>query len=403
MMVMHLLLRIAAESSNTFVQVVPESTPSGAMHILTSVIDFLLDWRWVLIFAPALIVLHQMYYLLLVRSQQLTSGFIVDEQRIRAKSVELDQANQQMIVTWTNQFSWPSLVRRFAFCAIFVTFACAWAFLGASSANAISRVEATTSVSIVAAQTYATFGAFTFILLLLGRRAVNRDVTPGIVIWCGVSMLVGPLLGNVVARFFLPAKAGENEMAFVSVSFIAGFAPRSILTALGDIAERFLVKNGKTAGVAPRILPLSQIRGITLDVEERLAEEGVYDVTNLAYANVLALMNNTPFKRRQLIAWIDEAMLQIVLPDSWQSLERAGITGAIDLAWCRYGDGEISKLADATNIEADTLQSIAWRLSEDRQVLVIWALYQSDEGGDVDAELERMKRRREENDKNKEQ
>jgi hypothetical protein len=35
---------------------------------------------------------------------------------------------------------------------------------------------------------------------------------------------------------------------------------------------------------------------------------------------------------RQIISWIDEAILVVTLPRSWQALEEEGVTGAIDLA-----------------------------------------------------------------------
>jgi hypothetical protein len=55
--------------------------------------------------------------------------------------------------------------------------------------------------------------------------------------------------------------------------------------------------------------------------EERLIEEGVTDVANLANANPYRLRRNTRFDKRQFISWIDEALLMTYLPNAWLALE----------------------------------------------------------------------------------
>jgi len=92
---------------------------------------------------------------------------------------------------------------------------------------------------------------------------------------------------------------------------------------------------------------------------------------------------------RQILSWIDEAILIVTLPRSWEALEEEGITGAIDLAW--YYDEvvdletgqvrtpipeEIVFLATKAKLDRpQNLVSTIQRLSEDSQVQYIWALY----------------------------
>lgn len=337
-----------------------------------------LDWRWVMILAPAMIIINYMAYLVYERRRQFPENVQFMDNLSASLRTQLVQTTQDARASWNAEFYLSRILNSLGVPLLFVTFACMWAMHSAVREPLLFSADSTNKEILVAAQVNATFGAYLYILLLLGKRALARDIRRGIVNWCAVSMIVGPILGNVASRFFDFSKIKENQAAFVSVTFVAGFAPRTILSAIGDVAERFLVKTGKTASASARVIPLSQIRGITPEIEERLAESGIYDIHTLAYADPLALMSSTPFKRRQIIHWMDEALLQIVCPDSWQSLERAGITGAIDLAYCNYQNGAIARLAEITNQKAVALEAVSARLAEDRQCLIIWALYQSD-------------------------
>jgi hypothetical protein len=148
-----------------------------------------------------------------------------------------------------------------------------------------------------------------------------------------------------------------------------------------------LLKIGPTSVVQPRVVPLTQVRGIGPQIEERLSEEGIIDVNLLASAEAVRLMRNTPFDMRQIISWIDEAILIVTLPRSWQALEEEGITGAIDLAW--YYDQvvdvrtnlplpptpAINDLAEKAKLSYSNLVAAIQRLNQDRQVQTIWSLY----------------------------
>ena len=81
-----------------------------------------------------------------------------------------------------------------------------------------------------------------------------------------------------------------------------------------------------------RTTPLTRIRGINTAIEERLGEEGIENVEMLASVEPIRLLRDTPFDLRNILWWIDEALLMMYVPQRWQLLEEQGITGAIDLA-----------------------------------------------------------------------
>jgi hypothetical protein len=167
-----------------------------------------------------------------------------------------------------------------------------------------------------------------------------------------------------------------------------------------EIAIRRLMGGG--AENAARSVPLMQLRGVSRDVEQRLAEEGIENVAELAMANPHRLRRNTGYDKRQIVAWIDQALLMTFLPLAWQSLETEGITGAIDLVWyvsayaktsaLGFADRpeapartpptlpeEVRKLALRNKLDPDSLWEAMLRLYSDQQVRLNWALYQLDD------------------------
>jgi len=231
-------------------------------------------------------------------------------------------------------------------------------------------------------------GAFVYVLLELGRRTFRHDVTGAVAMWCWVTLVLGPVLAGAVAFLWHAdaAPQGAGWWGTGVVLFFTGFAPRRVIAAIEQAAAE-LLKIGPTSVVQPRVVPLTQVRGIGPQIEERLSEEGIIDVNLLASAEAVRLMRNTPFDMRQIISWIDEAILIVTLPRSWQALEEEGITGAIDLAW--YYDQvvdvrtnlplpptpAINDLAEKAKLSYSNLVAAIQRLNQDRQVQTIWSLY----------------------------
>jgi hypothetical protein len=223
---------------------------------------------------------------------------------------------------------------------------------------------------------YAAVGAYLYVLLFLGNRMFRGDITTGAILWSSVTLLAGPILGGVISALGLKGEGAGPHL----VHFASGFSLRFMATAVEAIVRRTV---GGQAIASARTLPLAALRGITKDDEERLAEEGIRDVTLLAMANPHRLLQSTPYDRRQVLAWMDEALLLTFLPAEWQALEAAGITGIIDLAWHAGGEDEdlatvpssIKGLATRTRLEPAGLWESTLRAHQDPQVQLVWALY----------------------------
>jgi len=222
-------------------------------------------------------------------------------------------------------------------------------------------------------------GAYVYVVLTLSDRTFRRDISPGAAIWSGAHLILGPILGAVVA---LTLVDGTDLSQFTQriLYFFAGLAPRQIVATIQEAAEKFWSNSQPSPPM--RVVPLTGLRGVTGSVATRLAEEGVEDVYMLSVANPIRLARNTPFELLQIVAWIDQALLYSTLPDSADALQREGVTGAIDLAYYHImNDDEpdgarIAQLATAVKVDPGSLADTIRRLYEDSQVQFIWALYQ---------------------------
>jgi hypothetical protein len=183
------------------------------------------------------------------------------------------------------------------------------------------------------------------------------------------------MMGGVAALLLASATAGaSNEGSFTqdAVFFVVGMLPRQFATFVQS-GVRKMFQSGTTTPL--RTLPLTMIRGIGPDVEARLEEEGIYDVSALAYASPHQLIRSTMYAPKQIADWIDEALLIATLPSHWDALEKVGVTGAMDLAWYKTSPGSIAPLAAEIKMPEPLLNDVVGRLSQDAQVLDLYKLY----------------------------
>jgi hypothetical protein len=228
---------------------------------------------------------------------------------------------------------------------------------------------------------FGTFGAYVYVLMMLGERTFQRDITPGTAIWSSVQLFLGPVLGGLLAAVLA---SGEQigAYSYKIAYFFAGLAPRQLVNIISETVRRFLA-GGQTLPQVKSI-PLQSIRGISQRIEDRLFEEGITDGYLLAMANPIRLHRNTPYDVQQIVAWCDECLLYALVPEYADALQKDGISGAIDLAyyWEMGPNGapaldRIEALAKRINADDMMLQDIIRRMDEDGQVQLIWSLYQS--------------------------
>ncbi|VTR93546.1 Uncharacterized protein OS=Stigmatella aurantiaca (strain DW4/3-1) GN=STAUR_0438 PE=4 SV=1 [Gemmata massiliana] len=235
---------------------------------------------------------------------------------------------------------------------------------------------------------YGALGAYVYVLLNLSRRYFHRDITSGSAMWAVVTLALGPVLGAAVCQVLENAglestgTAGATlplpPWAFRGIAFLSGMAPRSVVTIVQEFFRRFLIRTTGGQNYTPRLVPLTQVRGITADIEDRLLEEGIEDAVGLAMANPYRLLRNTPFHERQILTWMDEAILMTTFPFNWQLFENEGITGAMDLV---ATDGPtLATLAELVKMKAPLLQAAHSRLKSNAQLVLVMVLFAKQAG-----------------------
>jgi hypothetical protein len=237
-------------------------------------------------------------------------------------------------------------------------------------------------------------GAYVYVLMYLGQRSVRRDLTSGAAVWSVATVTLGPILGAVFALMW-HKETNDSEWSTYALYFVVGMSPKYAIAAVEEAVRRLWLTRAGATTVTPNTIGLTQIRGITPEIEDRLAEEGITDATTLAMAAPMKLYRNTAFDQRQILSWMDEAMLTVFFPDDWQDIRRADVSGAIDLA-ARYGrvkrrapvEGDAfdilaKRIGKADPLPSSFLREIASMIYEDAQVELIWTLYQANsDGGD---------------------
>jgi hypothetical protein len=164
-----------------------------------------------------------------------------------------------------------------------------------------------------------TVGAYVYVLMMLGERTFQRDITTGIATWSGVQLILGPVLGGVVAGVFV----GSTQLTDYSrqvIYFFAGLAPREMVNVVQAGVRRSFASGQATLKI--RLIPLQSIRGINQRIEDRLYEEGITDGYLLAMAQPIRLYRNTPYDLQQILAWSDECLLYVLIPEHAEAIQK---------------------------------------------------------------------------------
>jgi len=233
---------------------------------------------------------------------------------------------------------------------------------------------------------YAVIGAYTFNLGVLVRRMFLADVTEH-VYWGSINRLL--LTCGLAFAFHGGAEAlgiMSDKLFPPAFYFVIAFAPDVFLTVLKKQATKVFKDDGRVADE----LPIQMVQGIDIWKEQRLEEEGIESVQNLATADVLTLAVKTHYPMRTLIDWIDQAILIQQFPEKIGDIRSAGLSiSALDFAWMSPANNGGSKelagmVAEAIALKPDVVAVAMDRWSQDSYVRILLSLWQNegiDNGG----------------------
>src|SRR6266508_54367 len=176
-------------------------------------------------------------------------------------------------------------------------------------------------------------GAYWFILQDLIRRYFRDDLRTSAYVSASSRIIVVVVL--VATMALVPVASIEQQAV---LAFLVGVFPQ-----LGvQILKAGVGKLGKkTVQSLDRKYPLSDLDGLSVWDEARLAEEGIEDLQGLTTANLVDVLLHTRVPVGRLVDWLDQAFLYLRLPEGdegrpmRQRLRALGIRTATDLerAW----------------------------------------------------------------------
>jgi hypothetical protein len=225
---------------------------------------------------------------------------------------------------------------------------------------------------------YGVLGAYLYVFLELGRRSVRHDITPMAILWCLITLVVGPPLAALMPFVFNQVGASDSSLwNQKAVWVLAGYSPRVVFRTLSAGALKALHADESSIQEDRRI-SLGRVQGIGIDEAERLAEEGITDVHALACVDPLRLMRDTRFDNWRILSWVDQALLITVVPEAvWRALLKYGYQGGTDISNLldRFSDGAdkpeettLGKVAGETGLGLKNLWSALAHLLEDTRL-----------------------------------
>jgi hypothetical protein len=217
----------------------------------------------------------------------------------------------------------------------------------------------------------ALIGAYVFNLGVLVRRGFVADLTKN-VYWSSVNRLIFSV-GIAIAISWAPDSAKAWGLF---LSFSVAFVPNIFLTWIKKTARGQLSVSDSPV----QELDIQLVQGIDVWKEERLEEEGIESVQNLATADALSLAVKTHYPLRTILDWIDQAILIQRYPTKLKQLQDSGLAmSAIEL--CRIESDQqgalIQAIAEKLQVDPQILEYSIQAMYEDAAIQNIWDLWQS--------------------------
>jgi len=191
---------------------------------------------------------------------------------------------------------------------------------------------------VLSAVRFGFLGAYVFCFQLIQRRYTTRDLQPFVYMSCAGILLAGMIFNLVafsainvvtsdVANTPPPPASGVGAGLAAIMAFSLGYFQYLALRWFSQLAYMATGQKDRRSSA----LPLGLIDGLSQLHEERLRDEGIDNIQNLAAVDLDQLVGNTPFNSQEVIDWVDQAVLYIYLePNEIESFRRGGVRSVTD-------------------------------------------------------------------------
>ncbi len=197
------------------------------------------------------------------------------------------------------------------------------------------------------------------------RRYADDDLAPGVYHALAIRMMLAGTLAVVMYNAYdalATNPVSNGGKVWPALAFVLGMFPQRGISWISEHVPFF----SKDDDASVRKAPLEMIEGITYQDRVRLEEESVDSCYDLATADFVPLVIDTPYSSRELTDWILQAKLCVYAPEAMLSLRRQGIRTIMDLE--DLDEGRIKELCEATAVTRSALERAAKSLKTDGEL-----------------------------------
>lgn len=150
-------------------------------------------------------------------------------------------------------------------------------------------------------------GAYVYSLYPFVQRYTRRDLPPRAFLHYSLTVFLGTIAVTIFGNFFLESFASGYQF---SIAAVLGSVPFVVMSEARQFALEKLGWGDSRKGVGNQ--DVYNVTGITYEYAERLHEEGVMNIQNLAFVNTESLSKRTMFNKNLVFNWKNEAILQLL-------------------------------------------------------------------------------------------
>jgi hypothetical protein len=206
--------------------------------------------------------------------------------------------------------------------------------MGDSAHNPISFALLLTDAAKSASPlTWALLGAYFYALTLIVRRWMLADLTTNVLWKINVRIVLTVILGSLLVALGAGAEGATGAFGewAAALGFMVGIVPDLFLRWVAQQLKRVGGIDAEETGLfAPSELQ-SKLDGISFWQVDRLGEEGIESVHDLAMKEIPSLLIKTRFDTALLLNWVDRALLCTQVDDDLPVFKCAHLSTGTDL------------------------------------------------------------------------
>lgn len=212
-------------------------------------------------------------------------------------------------------------------------------------------------------------------------RLIHEDLPPSVFYWAGLRMILAAVVALVLSFIF----GGEGMSGVINpdnvIPWLAlgtGMFPDRIINYL---SKRFNSLFSNKFDVNSGYLSLENIEGISLRHKERLSEENIESVQNLASAGLTELIVNTPFEPRQILDWIGQAKMLCYAKAHAEQFRSVGIRSVFDFFKGDKSKRTLRELGELAGLPTPILEVVHQQVISDFGIRALYKFQCKLDGG----------------------